>query len=424
MSYTKISNLFNIITQNSDYFKSYWAGYRHNVNENVVNNFNVDGNVGRLYPAVNWATPFGSSENVSDNSNIREDIKVSLYFDTLQGRDNCGNQTDLTLNEQIDELKEQAFIFLDTFKELCFNKYSLGTTNSNVVNVDINSDAHNDSLLVVRLDFSFTMFLDSCVEIDTVGYPEELPSCDLENYCDCSFIPAPVFQNEYSMSFDGVNELIKPTDNAFFNIDVSQPFTFSAWVKVNSLPYNTNPIISKYQSPKGYFLAITNTRQIRLDLQSNAGIVRISVLSNDLITLNTWTNIIITYNGTSLASGIKIYINGVESNIQITQDNLVGTVTNIADFNFGGLSGSGIYFDGFLNDFRAWDIVLNATEVSSEYNAGTPKAPILDANLLYRCAFGDGATFTTGVWTFPDEVNLFEYNSVNMDILNRVTDKP
>ena len=203
MSYTKVSNLFNVITQKSEYFQSYWAGYRHNVNENVVNNFNVEGNVGRLYPAVNWATPFGSSENVSNDSNLKEDIKVSLYFDNLQGRDNCGNQTDLTLNEQIDELKEQAFIFLDTFKELCFNKYCLGATNSNIVNIDINSDAHNDSLLVVRLDFEFTMFLDSCLEVDASIYPDELPECDLENYCSCALAP----------------EVQLPTDAMIINLD-------------------------------------------------------------------------------------------------------------------------------------------------------------------------------------------------------------
>ena len=250
-------------------------------------------------------------------------------------------------------------------------------------------------------------------------------NCNIGMNEDCIDVtpPPPSFQNEYSMSFDGFNESIV-IDNTFFNIDPSQPFTFSAWVKLNSLPYSINPIVSKYANPTGYFLSINNLGQIRLDLQNNGGINGLRVNSSDTITLGDWQNITVTYDGSFLASGVKMYINGVESVISIANNSLSGGISNTSFLNFGAISSAGLYLDGFLNDFRAWDMVLNSTDVLSEYNGGTPKTPTNEANLLYRCAFGDGATFSGVNWVIPDEVNAFNYNSVNMDLTNRVTDKP
>ena len=49
--YTKFSNLINLMVQANDFFKSYHLGWGADIDINILNNFNIDGITGDLYPA-------------------------------------------------------------------------------------------------------------------------------------------------------------------------------------------------------------------------------------------------------------------------------------------------------------------------------------------------------------------------------------
>ena len=87
--------------------------------------------------------------------------------------------------------------------------------------------------------------------------------------------------------------------------------------------------------------------------------------------VGTWTHVAMTYDKTSGRS--ETYIDGVldqQSGSQISSDPS-GTVT----LTLGSRTGKTEVFDGYLDDVRIYDRVLDATEIADLYNGGTGCAP-------------------------------------------------
>ena len=102
---------------------------------------------------------------------------------------------------------------------------------------------------------------------------------------------------------------------------------------------------------------------------------------NTTLALNTWYNIVVTYDGSKLFSGIKIYIN----NVLQTSTNLgVGTYTGMMNTNLTPLIGNRI--NNFSNEAMSGMIdelyiyknrVLSATEVSEVYTKFLAQQPLI-----------------------------------------------
>jgi len=147
--------------------------------------------------------------------------------------------------------------------------------------------------------------------------------------------------NDLSTTFDGVNEYIESSYNAAHEIERTDSFSIDAWVKVPS--YKQGGVVSKYDfsgTRRGWNMALTSSGQLRFDLVSNqVGGNEIVLWSNAAITLNTWTHIAVTYDGSSNASGVTVYINGLSQSVFVFNDNLTDTtvdVGNVVRFGFFG----------------------------------------------------------------------------------------
>jgi hypothetical protein len=85
---------------------------------------------------------------------------------------------------------------------------------------------------------------------------------------------------------------------------------------------------------------------------------------------STWHHVIVTYNGTSLASGVLLYVDGsVDASPSILHDNLNGTILNGNNYTIA-RSRNGSYLTGKLDEVVIYDRVLTATEVAGRYNSG------------------------------------------------------
>jgi hypothetical protein len=83
---------------------------------------------------------------------------------------------------------------------------------------------------------------------------------------------------------------------------------------------------------------------------------------NGSLSLNTWTHLAATYDGTT----IKIYKNGVV----IKSASYSGSVSNAAtNFGIGGLTSGSGYINGDIDDVRIYRRTLSAAEILSLYNA-------------------------------------------------------
>jgi hypothetical protein len=94
------------------------------------------------------------------------------------------------------------------------------------------------------------------------------------------------------------------------------------------------------------------------------------VQSSITISNSNWRHIVVTYNGTSLASGVLLYVDGsVDGSPTVLSNNLNGTILNAVNFYIAKNGNLG-YFTGKLDEVTVYDRVLTATEVAGRYNSG------------------------------------------------------
>jgi hypothetical protein len=80
----------------------------------------------------------------------------------------------------------------------------------------------------------------------------------------------------------------------------------------------------------------------------------------------------VSYSGSSLASGIKFYVDGVaHTSVSVGVDDLNDTIVTTDPFLIG-LRGDGGGWEGGLRHVAIWDRVLTAAEMSEVYNDGDP----------------------------------------------------
>ena len=185
VNYIKISNLLNLLVQNDANFEYYHFGYPSDINISIQNNFNVDSETGILYPVVHWSIPDSSTLLFKDTTNQKERIRMSLWFFKLQDYDNCGERDERTLLEQMVFLKDIAEDFFINFHRAMCEKYGFGDITTEPT-IQLDSNVFKDRLISVKIDFEILVNVE-CNEnlVDLNILPDELPECDLEDYCNC-----------------------------------------------------------------------------------------------------------------------------------------------------------------------------------------------------------------------------------------------
>ncbi len=171
--------------------------------------------------------------------------------------------------------------------------------------------------------------------------------------------------------FHGTNDYVNLGSNTV--LDNIPAMTISVWIRPNTQgSVNVGRMLDKRgtSSSSGWQLAFGGTRGIdfRVDY-SSADLRRVTV--NNVIPLNAWTHIAVTWNGSGSSSGIHVYINGVE---QAYQSSFNGTGTRVSDAvnnlilgNDAEMSGD---FNGVIDNVRIYNRVLTLSEIQTDLNTG------------------------------------------------------
>jgi hypothetical protein len=107
----------------------------------------------------------------------------------------------------------------------------------------------------------------------------------------------------------------------------------------------------------------------------------VRVKARKAIPLNTWTHVACTYDGTSRASGLKIYINGLPADCEVVRDNLYKDITykdvyvgkdavEGATLSLAGRHNDNSLTDAHVDEFMFWDKEVSAVEM--RWLAGVP----------------------------------------------------
>src|SRR3989344_3674737 len=135
-------------------------------------------------------------------------------------------------------------------------------------------------------------------------------------------------------SFDGTNDYALISNESNFDFERTNSFSVSAWIKIASTAVE-NPLITKMGSGPSYpgwgIFVRPNELRVFLINKENAPTNYIRKDSAIQVDDNVWHHVAFTYNGTSLASGVNIYIDGNLSNGTVANDNLSASIlTNVS----------------------------------------------------------------------------------------------
>lgn len=180
-----------------------------------------------------------------------------------------------------------------------------------------------------------------------------------------------IFTNVYSVLINGVDEYGDCGNIASF--ERTDPFSVSFWFKTED---TVGAFVSRRQGTPSYKgWEINNTSgAIGLNLSSNNVTTNRIVVRTTAATFNdnTWHHVVITYDGSSLASGINIYIDENDEATSTIIDNLSGTIITLAGANIASRNDGENIIDSYIDEVAIYDKELSQAEVTNIYNSGTP----------------------------------------------------
>lgn len=186
------------------------------------------------------------------------------------------------------------------------------------------------------------------------------------------------------MLLDGVDEYVNCGTDASLSFERTNTFSIGAWINMSSLAAN-NFICGKLESSgnfRGWRVQVQSTGDIQFFARNSSGKV-LQLKTNNTFTTSTWYHVVMTYDGSSAASGVTIYVNGNSEALTTISDTLDATIINSEPFSIGaqGLAGTPVfYFNGYLDEIVVYNTELTSGQVTNLYGNGCPVNPQVLAN--------------------------------------------
>lgn len=201
-----------------------------------------------------------------------------------------------------------------------------------------------------------------------------------------------------AIDFDGGNEYLNMSTNSNFDFEYNSPFTLAGWTHTTNTSEDT--IISKMASSDSYrgWSLRTAAGRIRfylINTWSSKTIDVISTSTTNVITDGYSHHVAVTYDGSTNAAGVTLYIDGDAVSKTTSIDNLGNdTTVNTIDINIA-RDDYGNYFDGYLAHVAVWNKELSSGEIDAVYNSGKPGNLLThaaSASLVAWWKTGDGSS--------------------------------
>lgn len=163
--------------------------------------------------------------------------------------------------------------------------------------------------------------------------------------------------------FDGVDDFIEVNDTTSLNL---QNYSVSVWANPSVISAIPMEIVAKGQYPYNYGININDSNQnISGFYNENNNYAQITTSATNYI--NSWKNIVLTYNGVSCS----LYVDGMLSGTTLASN----IIPQVGDLLFGKVP-TGYNFNGIVDDIGIWNRALDSSEVVQLYNTGLCNQPI------------------------------------------------
>ena len=172
------------------------------------------------------------------------------------------------------------------------------------------------------------------------------------------------------LNFSGGSYYVTLANGGNFGFERTDAFSVSVWFK--SATTTPGALVSKFNAgtntgwglhlfggltPAFYVANKGTTNGIYVDLTSG-------------VSAGAWHHVVATYNGSGVASGVHIYVDGVDRTLNVISNTLSGSIINTAVAEINGSSGGGSLSAATLDEVRitAKGVVLGADWVATSYN--------------------------------------------------------
>lgn len=191
------------------------------------------------------------------------------------------------------------------------------------------------------------------------------------------------------LSQDGSSAVIAEPSGVDF--DRSDAFSFSGWVRLaddpkllNFPPADIVHRLDKDNSNRGFDLALAHGKVVLGVIHTPANAIQ--VMSQQPLALGAWHHVVVTYDGSSRAEGVRIYIDGKRVKTDALMDNLTASTRPAGPLVIGTWYyepwSTHMQFRGQLDDLAIWKGVLDERQIGLLYRSGAVHVlsePALDA---------------------------------------------
>ncbi|GAF91930.1 unnamed protein product, partial [marine sediment metagenome] len=169
------------------------------------------------------------------------------------------------------------------------------------------------------------------------------------------------------LQFDGSNEYVNFEGIARF--ERTEPFSVECWFKTTTsavmiLLGNRGNAVPQ----RGWQLSFSNTDLIFLLHSTTGNNIRVHIAGvwNDDI----WHHVIVTYDGSSIASHVKFYVDGSLKSTLIDNDALTGSIISTTNTQIAARDGANLCYTGFIDEVVIYDKELSQEEATFRWNEG------------------------------------------------------
>lgn len=177
-------------------------------------------------------------------------------------------------------------------------------------------------------------------------------------------------------SFNGSSDLIDLANEVNFDFERTQAFSVACWC------YRTGTggtLVGKQLSNGGgwlpFYQIASGGIQTYLVNTDPGNIIQVDTTTY-VLPASTWAHLTFTYSGSSLASGVTIYANGISQALTTVTDTLSATMLNNVAVQLGANNGVN-FWSGNLAGVGIWNVALSAANVAT---LATGESPVNVAN--------------------------------------------
>ncbi len=180
---------------------------------------------------------------------------------------------------------------------------------------------------------------------------------------------------------NNVNSFATISDSNLFSFTDGvndKPFSISCWVKMTVSKTTGHFLVSKARqtTTNSEWVLFVFNQKIRFFISSPDQTKYIYIESISSLSINTYYHLTATYDGSKSASGMKLYLDGVQISTQtFTLGVYTGMTNGIEPVRFGVYTNGSILNNlvGQLDETGIWSRVLSQNDVNELYNSGNGK---------------------------------------------------